>query len=102
MERNDLLHHCRYYKGEKESPFAMTDIRFTAWRIESLWIDEMVKDSEHLSYCLEEYISKSMRDYRKTDDTPITLKALLMNRYFQYTEREDIEAFKDFYEKLYN
>ena len=78
MERKDLLHHCRYYKGEKDSPFPQTDIRFTAWRIESLWVNQMIADSDHINL------------------------ALLMNRYFQYSEREDIDAFKDFYLRLYN
>lgn len=102
MERKDLLHHCRYYKGEKDSPFPQTDIRFTAWRIESLWVNQMIVDSDHINFCIEEYILRGMNDFQKFDDTPIALKALLMNRYFQYSEREDIDAFKDFYLRLYN
>lgn len=101
MKDNYLLHHCRYYKGEEECPFTQIDDRFTAWKIEAMWVNMMVNDSEHLNFCLEEYLLRGMKDFQKYDDTPITLKALLMNRYFKYEEREDIEGFKKFYREFY-
>lgn len=100
MKTADLLPFCRYYKGEEECPFAYTDARYTAWKIECIFTT-LWPDSPVLSQSLQEYIRRGMSDFRKEDDTPIHLKAFLMNRYFQYAEREDVDAFRDFYIKLY-
>lgn len=101
MNKKDLIQFCKYYQGEKESPFAQTDARFTAWRIEALWVDSMLSDSEQISRSLDDYIMYGLKDFCKTDDIPITLKAFLMNRYFQYAERDDVNEFKKFYNELY-
>ena len=43
-----------------------------------------------------------MKDFEKYDDTPMTLKALLYNRFIKYNERIDIEAFKKWYHSYLN
>ena len=101
MDRKTLLQYCRYYKGGKVSPFEKTDYRFTAWRIEALYVHAMVNDLQIIEDCISDYIIKGMTDFSKTDDVPLSLKAFLMNRYFQYAEREDIDEFKAFYKKAY-
>jgi hypothetical protein len=95
-----LLKYCRYYKGEKNNPYPYTDARYTAWKIEALYV-ELWPDSPMLLDCLNDYIRRGLAEFCQFDDTPIHLKAFLMNRYFQYAEREDVEAFKDFYHKVY-
>lgn len=101
-DKNTLLKSCRYYKGEEDSPFNDTDIRYTAWRIERLWVKLFNDDnSDFILNCLTDYNLHGMGDYRKADDTPITLKAVLMNRFFQYSGREVLDNFKNFYERLY-
>lgn len=101
MNKKDLIQFCKYYKGDDKSPFKETDARFTAWRIESLWVDAMLSNSEQLNRSLNEYLMHGLKDFCKTDDIPISLKAFLMNRYFQYAEREDVNEFKKFYNQLY-
>lgn len=91
----------RYYKGENSNPFGVMDIRHTAWNVEALY-SELWPDSPMLSDCLNDYIRRGLTEFCQFDDTPIHLKAFLMNRYFQYAEREDVEAFKEFYNKCYN
>jgi len=95
MKKND---YCRFYKGEKTPPFSIRDPRLTAWKIEALWVHA---SEEMLSDAFSDYMAHGMIHFAKDDAVPISLKAFLMNRYFQYTEREDIEAFKSFYSQLY-
>lgn len=100
MTQKDLLHHCRYYKGEKECPHDGT--KGMLWRYEKSWIElALSKDDEHsdlLSKILTEYLLAGLKDFEKFDDTPVTLKALLYNRFEQWNEGGD---FKDFYHKYY-
>lgn len=99
MRIDDLLKLCRYYKGEDECPFSNTDVRYTAWKIESLFAD-LWPDSPMLKECLNDYIRRGLVGFCDYDDTPIHLKAFLMNRFFQYSERENIEVFKEGTEKV--
>ena len=91
----------RHYKGQERNPYPYTDARHTAWKIEALFTD-LWPDSPMLSDCLEDYTRRGLSEFCQFDDTPIHLKAFLMNRYFQYAEREDVEAFKKFYTGLYS
>lgn len=91
----------KYYKGQESNPYPYTDARYTAWKIEAMFA-HLLPDNPMLSDCLIDYTRRGLSEFCKFDDTPIHLKAFLMNRYFQYTEREDVEAFKDFYQKVYN
>ena len=91
----------RHYKGQESNPYPYTDARHTAWKIEALFTD-LWPDSPMLSDCLEDYTRRGLSEFCQFDDTPIHLKAFLMNRYFQYAEREDVEAFKEFYQKVYD
>lgn len=54
---------------------------------------------------LDEYISAGLSEFNMMDDTPITLKALLFNRYCHwcggYGLIEDAKAFKKFYLNSY-
>ena len=103
MDKQDLLKFCRYYKGEKENPHPDgNDALF--WGYESKWVDEMVKDTDFLSECITDYIGIGLSDFDKTDDTPLSLKALLFNRYCHWnsgTMLDCIKPFKDFYKNDY-
>ena len=94
MEKKDFLPFCRYYKGEKECP---KDIKISFWEYERAWIDLSVDKDEMLGNMLDEYIAAGLSEFEMQDDTPIILKAYLFNRFCQYSERIDIDAFKKFY-----
>lgn len=100
MNKKDLLHHCRYYKGEKESPFDGT--KNMLWQYEKTWIDLTISDSKEasdlLSKFLEDYLLAGLREFEKYDDIPIMMKAILFNRFEQWNEGGD---FKTFYHKYY-
>ena len=103
MERNDLLHHCRYYKGEKENPHPEGN-EALFWDYERIWVDAMMKDSDLLPEYIEEYIGIGLRNFEKADDTPTSLKALLFNRFCHWNSGSMIdclEPFKEFYLKDY-
>lgn len=104
MERKDLLHHCRYYKGEKEINNPDPD-KQTFCKIEREWMDLTLSakdgDSDLLSESLNDYILNGLREFEKYDDTPLSLKALLFNRFMKYNERFDIDAFKKWYRDRY-
>lgn len=100
--RNAIIRFCRYYKNQSDNPYPYTDARHTAWKIEALFVELWSADSTMLTDCLNDYLMRGLREFCQYDDTPTYLKAFIMNRYFQYAGREDIEAFKDFYLKMYN
>lgn len=100
MNKQELIKQCRYYKGEDKCPYAYADPRFTAWRIERIWVGAFDRDS-YVDSCIDDYVRRGMGSYRMTDSVPLSLKAVLMNRFFHYADREVIDDFKAFYEKLY-
>lgn len=99
MEKQDLLQFCKYYKGEENSPFQGTE--GVLWGVEKTWVAFSLnteKGFDYLSKCLNEYLSCGLRDFEQFDDIPVSLKAVLFNRFEQWDEGGD---FKEFYRKYY-
>ena len=119
-----LLNFCGYYKGEAENedPFRKQlvelektlgdelspDIRFQLqdssifWFYESCWVRMTINRECGLEYC-EDYIHMGLEDFLKDNGTPITLKALLHNRYFHWNEGYGrAEDFKNWYINNYD
>ncbi|MDR1129436.1 MAG: hypothetical protein LBK96_00450 [Prevotellaceae bacterium] len=97
MNKTEDYNGCRYFKGESESPY--TDQNKTMlWFYESVWIIEGKK------YDTGEYIAYGLEDFMSDDGIPITLKALLFNRYAKgsFSLADAIIGFKDFYLKYYS
>lgn len=101
MAEDHLIHHCRYYKGERKSPFSGTKGMLWGW--EKAWIEMTIsndeKDSDFLSKILEDYLLAGLRDFEKSDDTPIALKAMIYNRFDHWNQGD---GFKEFYLRYYN
>ena len=120
-----LLDFCGYYKGETEDddPFRKKlmelektsvdelspDLRYRLqdssifWFYESCWVQFTINRQCGLEYC-EEYIQMGLEDFLYDNSTPMTLKALLHNRYFHWNEgygrAEDFKRwYLDTYEK---
>lgn len=93
------LQHCRYYKGESENPFEGKDQTYTMfWFYERCWIKHL--NESNLKNELTEYIYYGLMDFSAEDDTPISLKAILFNRYCHWNVA-DVEAFKKWYCETY-
>lgn len=102
MEEKELLKFCRYYKGQEDSPFEEQN-KSMLWFYERVWVFEMLNNSDNLSICIDEYIRIGLGPFESFDDTPLSLKALLFNRYAKGSQSlaNAVEPFKDFYKKFY-
>lgn len=103
-DREKLMELCRYYKGEKENPYKEEQNKACLWSYERAWLLEFTKPQSPLlmSY-LSQYTAVGLTCFSTDDNVPITLKALLFNRYArtQYSNYEAVESFKRFYNKYY-
>ena len=94
-KNNELLQFCRYYKGEDKCPF--DDKRCRWWEYEKKWVEftTSVYQTNQSNYILdisiEEYISNNMQDFEKSDGVPLSLKALLYNRYYYWNQGGDFK-----------
>ena len=102
MDKKDLLKFCRYYKGEDDCPFKEQN-KTMLWFYERAWMFDMLRDSDNLSTCIDEYIRFGLGLFEQFDDVPLSLKALLFNRYARTSQSmaEAVEPFKKFYKEYY-
>ena len=98
MKEGNLIAVCRHYKGQSRNP----DPQDCTWRYERFWVEETMKDSPDFGKFLDDYLSAGLRTFNMYDDTPVTLKAVLFNRFMQQAEgMARTEDFKDWYEMFY-
>lgn len=109
MKREDAILFCRYYKGEDKCPPFHDPNKKALWEYERFWVGQKmkfngIKEDDYVSDgTLEEYMSAGLRQFQETDGVPITLKALLFNRYAKtsYSMETAVDGFKEFYLKHY-
>lgn len=103
MNKDELLTYCRYYKGEKECPFTnQNDIMF--WDYERIWCEQQRMRNPIVHDMVRDYNLAGLASYEPYDGTPLSLKALLFNRYCHWSSGSPYdctEGFKLFYEKTY-
>lgn len=102
MVKKDLFKLCRYYKGEDDCPFKEQN-KSTLWFYERAWVFDMLKDSDNRSICITEYVRHGLGSFERFDNIPLSLKALLFNRYAKTSNSmtETVEPFKKFYKEYY-
>lgn len=102
MKEKELLKFCRYYNGEEDSPFEEQN-KSMLWFYERVWVFEMLNNSDNLLGCIDKYIRLGLGLFEQFDDIPLSLKALLFNRYAKGSQSlaDAVEPFKDFYKKFY-
>ena len=111
-----LLDFCGFYKGEDENPFQkrLKEARFPGtslseedtqaanvssmfWFYEECWVKFTINWECGYSYC-NPYLRDGLEDFLKDNGTPMTLKALMHNRYFHWSGGyETVEDFKKWY-----
>lgn len=103
MTTEDLVKHCRYYKGQEKCP-SSTDSLF--WNYERIWVeytlkaeDENTFEAQELKALLKLYKDAHLENFQEDDGVPITLKAFLLNRYEHWTDSSD--GFEEWYLKKY-
>lgn len=100
MNRSDLIKQCRYYRGEDENPFDEEQNKAMLWFYEKIWVAKMLANDPYLEEITNEYRSQGLENFSEEDGTPISLKAILFNRYEHWLEG-GTDGFKRFYRKTY-
>mgnify|MGYP004533537575 FL=1 len=73
----------------------------TVWNYEKHWVEASLQGHGD-SGCTKEYIDYGNEDFNADDGTPISLKALLWNRYYHWGGwMSDQESFRNWYRKYY-
>ena len=78
------IEYCRYYHGEENCPESIKQLPAgeTLWFYEKRWVDFNMGD-EDFQIWLDEYNAYGMSDFSKDDGVPVSLKAILFNRYYK-------------------
>ena len=107
LEAAELIKQCHYYKGEDVNPYEGKPVtdgtdqnKAMIWFYESFWV--MQRSSGHtLTEYLNEYLAADLRSFEAEDKVPVSLKALLFNRYMKGSSDGNAEPFKAFYRQYY-
>jgi len=108
MTERELIALCRYYKGEEECPYEDRDKYVKDeemwWFYEKCWVrfQQQAAYSDFAIY-VSEYISVGLEFFEMNDGVPISLKALLFNRWSKgsWSLAEGVPSFKRAYIDLY-
>ena len=82
MEERSFTDMCRYYKGETDCPFSgQNDKMF--WGYERWWVESFDDEEKKqvLQNSIKRYIWCGLESFDESDGTPMSIKALLFNRY---------------------
>lgn len=91
----DLLKFCRYYDGKTVDPEHKQMGEY-----EQRWVEMMQNDKRFVQDLIIDYIRHYLETFSLDDGVPISLKALLFNRYMHWGPGTP-DGFKDFYRKCY-
>lgn len=91
---------CHYYNSEETNPFKDAD-KSLFWEYERVWAsdDTTISDDD-----IDEYINIGLRTFEQYDGTPLSLKAVLFNRFCKwksYSMLDCVDDFKDWYINKY-
>lgn len=111
MIKEELIKHCRYYKGEKECPFENGNEEIF-WDYEQRWVEWTIKEDPFLKEMENELLGLSQnlldKDPRLIDkNKPFSLVALLFNRWGKWVNdcylsyKGVVSDFEKWYNKNY-
>lgn len=98
----ELLSYCLYYKGEDDYPESSDyDNKSLLWNYELVWVKSCQQNRHYIAQVVQDYIFAGLELFNINDGTPLSLKAILFNRYKHwcggYGWLNDINGFKNFY-----
>lgn len=101
MNKNDLIEFCRIYKGEDTNPYEGGN-QALFWEYEKSWVHHYLS-GQHFTEEISEYVGNGLAMFSLHDGVPMSLKALLFNRYARtaYAMIYAVEPFKEFYTNEY-
>ena len=105
IERQCLLKQCRYYNGESEPPRSLPDGCASMWYYERHWVDWSLKGDSMMDE-FQRMIEEFHLESKDGENTPLTMKALLLNRYLHWGGDYSpidvaLKAFEKWYEEHY-
>ncbi|QOW09202.1 hypothetical protein Q73A0000_01935 [Kaistella flava (ex Peng et al. 2021)] len=96
---NPLFEFTRFYKGPGTEPINRVNNAQLLWEYERKWVENEEDRAENHPRVLE-YRQDVLPLYNEEDGIPLSLKALLYNRYTHwcggYALEDDVRDFKDF------
>ena len=103
--RQYLLSQCRYYNGESEPPRSLPEGCALMWDYEWHWVLWSLKNDPMMEQ-FQRKIEEFHLENKEGDDTPLTMKALLLNRYLHWygayaSIEETLKHFEKWYESHY-
>lgn len=104
-QREELIKQCRYYKGEEENPFEGNENSQNAkmfWEYERGWVFSTLR-GDTFEIIIDDYKWHGLDGFRADDGIPMSLKALLFNRYVHWCGGygNDREGFINFFNSNY-
>lgn len=86
---------CKYYNGEKGNPFDYSDVKYIFWECEYRWVKT---PESHKAKMLDQYGYFGLKGHKKDDGVPMSLKAEILNWYYQHGgEYDTANGFIDLY-----
>ena len=82
-QRQFLLSQCRYYNGESEPPRSLPEGCDLMWGYERNWVLWSLKNDPMMEQ-FQRMIEEFHLENKDGDKTPLTMKALLLNRYLHW------------------
>lgn len=106
MEKDDLIKSCRYYDGKDTPDENIQGDARILYDWEASWVRFQTNQGDKgiLTSILEEYTSVGLGDLQPNDGVPITLKAVLFNRFGWHNSAPMeiiVQEFREFYKTLY-
>ena len=83
IRRQYLLSQCRYYNGESEPPRSLPEGCALMWDYEWHWVLRSLKNDPMMEQ-FQRMIEEFHLENKDGDKTPLTMKALLLNRYLHW------------------
>ena len=104
LAREKLIKKCKYYKGGEMPPANMDEEKRNLWHYERVWVECSTHEQDDmLSSALFDYVNAGLKVFFKDDNVPMTMKAILYNRYQQHNDGcGDINEFKKWYADNYS
>lgn len=106
MEKEELIKHCRYYKGEQINPYneeplegeGYDNMRAKAWFFEKLLVVNIDNEEcDLLDRWKQEYLYLTDYGCGIVDEVPECLKACVLGLYLHRNELPQPEEFEPFY-----
>lgn len=103
MDRKELISFCKFFQENTNKPEDPNKQMF--YLCEQWWVEKNLLPKERLivelSKYMDNYTNAGLTEFNMYDGTPITLKAILFNRFCQYNGRVDVDGFKVLYNSEY-